>query len=116
MTTTACLDAWSVWIQEAERLYLDWIPRLSFNPLGTTPGLDIGGTVYPMTWVGDAELLGSGQWTQAARTTAMFIGSDRAVQGSDVQLPPGSYVALPLVTLADGQVVAAESPTKLRVS
>jgi hypothetical protein len=79
---------------------------LSVDPTGSTVELEVDSTRYAMTWQGSPASSG-GKWTQTARTNVKFAGSAQTVTGGDVKLTAGRHDTQPIVTLSDGQVLAA---------
>lgn len=93
-------------IDDDERLYLFFDARCDAD-LTAAPSvaLEIGTTLYPMTWISDAVQSGA-TWTRRARTDKTFIGTSLSAGPNDAALGAGRHLAQPIVTLADGQTVA----------
>lgn len=95
-------------IDDDQKTYLFWDADLSFDPTGSTPAIEVGGTSYAMAWQGTPVQSGT-SWTQTARTTQKFCGSSATASGSDVKLPRGVYPAQVLLTTADGTIPDTET-------
>lgn len=92
-------------LDDDARVYLTSPLQITVDPTGSTVELEVdNGTRYPMAWVGSPVAAG-GKWTQEAKTTYRFCGSNATVVGTDVALAVGQHSAQVLVTLSDGQVV-----------
>ncbi|MGZ4521923.1 MAG: hypothetical protein ACXVXO_00685 [Mycobacteriaceae bacterium] len=93
-------------LDDDAKTYLWWRSgELTADPTGSTVALEVDGTQRAMVW--DVPAVQSGtKWIVTARTTMKFAGSAATVSGTDVALTPGRHIAQPIVTTADGQVVA----------
>lgn len=100
-------------IDDDAKLYLWFDATLTFDPAGSTVELEVDATRYAMTWQGSPTVVGS-TWTQTARSTQMFAGSNAGSVGSPVALTAGRHQAQPIVTTG-GQVVPCRPLASLDV-
>lgn len=101
-------------IDDDAKLYLWWDATLTFDPTGSTVEIEIDATRYPMTWQG-APVAAAGSWTQTARTTSMFAGSNAGTVGAPVVLTVGRHLGQPIVSVG-GQVVPCQPSVPIDVS
>lgn len=106
-------------VDDDGRTYL-WVDaELSADPSGSTPVLEvtlgdtpIAGSPFEMAWQGVPVDLGTvetpGPWTQTARTTVRFCGSNATAGAGDVKPGAGSYYAQLHLDAPDGQIPVGE--------
>lgn len=93
-------------LDDDAKLFVWYDFTLSFDPTGSTVGLDVDGTRHPMEWQATPVEAGS-SWTQTAKTTERFCGTAATAGTGDVALTAGRHMAQAIVTPGDGQVVPA---------
>jgi hypothetical protein len=102
-------------IDDDAKVYIWWDAVVTADPTGSSVKLEIDdATQYDMAWQGSPVQSGT-SWTQTARTTVRFAGTSAPIAGTDVRLTSGRHMGQPIVTFADGQIVAGpETPVDVK--